>query len=492
MICTAKRYSREICSIALSVVLLVFVALTGVQYGHAQPNADDHSGQWEVHAPGGETSCADGSEFKYYTRKGSPDQLLVYFSGGGACWTGKQCDTETDPTPYAYNLANNDPRLINGIFNLTHPDNPLADYTMVYVPTCTGDVGLGDSVATYRYHVEGGAEKTVTVNYKGYQNSRSALSWVYDNVKNPETVVVSGSSAGGLAAPFYANIVAGHYPQARVVGIGDAAGAYRKSATEKADLSGWNMEKLYQNHDAFSSLSSQNIGIEKLYISAVNRQVKNLELYQVDQAYDSAQRFFLTQAGTENPNVSALIQKNRRDIRNSYPEFRSFMVGGREHTVLNSSLFYSYKSNGILFRDWMKEVLEGNSVTSVQCENCERPEFRYTAADGRIIEKMQNLLSGQDQWNPEDDFQNNRDCSGSGETYSLRCSVVEATKGEEGEPNDFPVTYLILYEIRDRLGAYNANDMIIVEFNNQNGRTFQDIKNLIEHVEDEIETQLEK
>lgn len=490
MIFTTKRFCHGISLIVSSLVLILFFILAGVLPGHAQSAEDENSGQWEVHAPGGETRCADGSEFKYYTRKADSDKLLVYFTGGGACWTGEQCDIETDPTPYAYNLANHDPRLINGIFNLAHPDNPFVDYTMVYVPTCTGDVVLGDSVATYRYQVENGPEKTVTIHHKGYQNGRSVLNWIYESVKDPETIVVNGSSAGGLATPFYANIIANHYPEARVVGIGDAAGAYRKSATEKADLTSWNMEKAYNNYNAFSNLSSQNIGIEKLYISAANPQVKNLELFQVDQAYDQAQHFFLRQAGTENPDVLALVQKNRRDISNSYPEFRSFMIGGREHTVFNRSLFYNYRSNGILFRDWVKEILEENPVESVHCQNCERPEFRYTAADGRIIEKIKNLLSDESQWNSEDDFQNNRDCSDSNEIYSLRCSVEEATKDEEGGPNDFPVTYTLLYEIRDRLGAHNSEDTIIVEFNNQNDRTFQDITDLIEHVENEIDTQL--
>lgn len=491
MILLTNGLSREI-PLNVILVLLFFITLTGVQSGHAQSPQNHSSGQWEIHSPGGETSCADGSDFKYYTREGNPDRLLVYFTGGGACWTGEQCDTETDPTPYAYNLENNDPKNKKGIFNLSHPENPFNDYTIVYAPTCTGDVVLGDSVATYRYQVEDEPEKTVTVHHKGYQNGSSVLNWVYENVYDPKTIVVSGSSAGGLATPFYANIIANHYPEARVVGIGDAAGAFRKSATEKANLTSWNMEKSYKNHDAFNNLSSQNIGIEKLYISAANQKVENLELYQVDQANDHVQLFFLRQAEAKDPDISALIQKNRRDISDSDPEFRSFMIGGREHTVFNRSLFYSYRSNGMLFRDWVNKILEGNSVESVRCQNCERPEFRYTAADQRIIERVKNLLSNEEQWNSKDDFENNRDCSDSGETYSLRCSLVEATMDEEGGPGNFPVTYLFLYEIRDKLEAYNSDDRIIVEYNNQDERTFQDIEQLIEQVDNEIDTQLNK
>lgn len=492
MRCTAKRCNQEISSIALPLVLIVFFMLTGIRSGQTQSNAGDYPGKWKAHNPGGETSCGDGSEFKYFTHKANSSKLLVYFTGGGACWTGQQCNTEADPTPYAYNLTNNDPRNKRGIFNLSHPENPFTDYTMVYVPTCTGDVVMGDSVATYRYQAEDGPEKTVTIHHKGYQNGRSVLNWVYESVDDPETIVVSGSSAGGLATPFYANIIANHYPEARVVSIGDAAGAYRKSATEKADLTSWNMEKAYNNHEAFSNLNSQNIGIEKLYMSAANRQLTNLELYQVDQAYDNSQHYFLRLAGTEDPDVSALIQTNRSDIRNSDPEFRSFMIGGREHTVLARSLFYYYRSDGILFRDWLDKIVKDKSVESVQCQHCRQPDFKYTQTDQSILKRMDELLSTEDHWNSDDDFENNPDCSESKEAYSLRCSLVHAAKEVERSPADYPVTYEILYEIRDRLDEYHSNDRVIVKFNNQEGRTFQDIKDLIKHVKNEIDTQFKQ
>ncbi len=492
MICTAKRFRQGISLIVLFVVLLIVVVLTGIESVHGQSATTTTSENWQAHAPGGETACADGSEFKYFTRKANFNKLLVYFTGGGACWTGKQCATETDPTPYAYNLANNDPRNKKGIFNLSHPDNPFNDYTMVYVPTCTGDVVMGDSVATYRYQTEDGPEKGVTVHHKGYPNGRSALKWAYDNVPNPKTVVVSGSSAGGLATPFYANIVANHYPKARVVGIGDAAGAYRKSAIEQADLTSWNMEEAYNNHGAFRNLNAQNIGIEKLYMSAASQQLTNLELYQVDQAYDKSQHYFLALAGTEEPEVSALIQNNRDDIRKSDPEFRSFTLGGREHTVLDRSLFYYYRSDGMLFRDWVNDIEAGMSVESMQCQQCRRPDFKYTKADRAIIEKMGELLSTEEGWSPDDDFEHNRDCSNSGAAYSLRCSLVEAVKDVEGTPGDYPVTYTLLHEIRERTEAYNSGDMIIVKFNNHSERTYQDITDLIEHVESKVDTQLKK
>jgi hypothetical protein len=40
---------------------------------------------------GGETICGDGSEYYILNRKGSSNNLIIHFSGGGACWDDKTC-----------------------------------------------------------------------------------------------------------------------------------------------------------------------------------------------------------------------------------------------------------------------------------------------------------------------------------------------------------------------------------------------------------------
>ena len=55
---------------------------------------------WNVIEPGGDTVCSDGTPYKFFVRPGAADKLMVYFQGGGACWTGGTCDPDLKPTYY--------------------------------------------------------------------------------------------------------------------------------------------------------------------------------------------------------------------------------------------------------------------------------------------------------------------------------------------------------------------------------------------------------
>ena len=39
---------------------------------------------WNAIEPGGETTCSDGTPYRFYVRPGDPARLMVYFQGGGA------------------------------------------------------------------------------------------------------------------------------------------------------------------------------------------------------------------------------------------------------------------------------------------------------------------------------------------------------------------------------------------------------------------------
>lgn len=491
MICTAKRFRHEISTIASSLVLILFFSLAGVLSCQAQSAADENSRQWEVHAPGGETRCALDTEFRYYTRKGDPDKLLIHFTGGGACYNGKLCDPDTDPTPYNYKEEERDPRNMKGIFDLDHPGNPFGDYTLLVAPTCTGDVVLGDSVATYRYQTDNGEKKTVTVHHKGYVNGMTSLRWAFQHIQDPGTIVVSGSSAGGLAAPFYANIVANHYPQARVIGIGDGVGALNSEKMPRADYKSWNLTNTVRNHEAFSDLGVDNLGVQDLFIAAARQRLSNLELYQMDTAHDRIQKVHLSLGGIKKPDVLKLTKENRQEISRHYPDFHSFLIGGDGHVMLQTPRIYFFKSDGELLVEWIDSILAGEEIENMTCSNCRQPELNYNDQDLKVVGNMKELLSDRQYWNPKDDFRNNRTCSQNSPPYSLRCVLVKAADQTGGSLVDFPVTFTFKYKIREKMDDQVSNLFsAFVKYNNRDGRTFEDIVKLINEVEEDIEKQL--
>lgn len=161
------------------------------------PKATKNMSAWETISPGGNTQCSDGSDYQFHVKPGNPNKLLVFLNGGGACWNAQTCDISSKRPAYVprVDLSHNDPNHHSGIFELSNPSNPAKDWTMVFVPYCTGDVHLGSS--TQQYKTERGRE--FTINHFGAINSQAVLDWIADNL-SPSQVLVSGASAGALAA----------------------------------------------------------------------------------------------------------------------------------------------------------------------------------------------------------------------------------------------------------------------------------------------------
>lgn len=119
-------------------VLLLFILVVAA-FPPAGTRAQESARAWKQIAPGGKTGCANGSPYSFYVRDGAPSKLLVYFEGGGACWNNFSCRPGSD----LYKAALTDDetaKYIGGIFNVNNTANPVADYTQVFVPYCTGDL----------------------------------------------------------------------------------------------------------------------------------------------------------------------------------------------------------------------------------------------------------------------------------------------------------------------------------------------------------------
>jgi hypothetical protein len=94
--------------------------------------------RWERVEPGGRTRCGRGGRFAFWARLGAPDRLLVFFEGGGGCWDYRTCapgstffDDDVD--------AGDDPSYGAGVLDLDNPRNSFRGWSVLYVPSCTGD-----------------------------------------------------------------------------------------------------------------------------------------------------------------------------------------------------------------------------------------------------------------------------------------------------------------------------------------------------------------
>lgn len=129
------------------------------------------------------TRCIDGSAAGFSVNHNpDSDKVLVYLEGGGACFNGfcESLFTRGGQTPGA-----------TGIFDRENTANPVGDWTLVYVPYCSGDIYAGDN----EYELAG-----ETRYFYGYSNITAFLERWVPWFGDASQVVLSGSSAGGFGA----------------------------------------------------------------------------------------------------------------------------------------------------------------------------------------------------------------------------------------------------------------------------------------------------
>lgn len=174
---------------------------------------------------------SDGSAYQIFVKPGAGagaanGNVMIFFGDGGMTWNGS---TTLQPVTlqssvfgggnfFTPNVPFYTVKSFGGVLS-TDSRNPFADFTSIYIPTTTGDLGIGDAVATFG---ESG-DTPVSANFNGYNNTTAALDWVYANVADPAKVLVAGSGTGGLTAAFYLKAVGDHYSTAALYEYSDSA-----------------------------------------------------------------------------------------------------------------------------------------------------------------------------------------------------------------------------------------------------------------------------
>lgn len=323
---------------------------------------DDMTDGWNTIAPGGDTMCAMGTPYKFHVKPGARDKVMVFLNGGGACWSGQHCDAQAEPTTYVplADLPHNDPRTRGGAFAQDNSENPFSAWTQVFVSYCTGDVHLGANDMTYAK--PDGSE--ITIHHRGKANTMSALNWLFENVSEPETVFVSGGSAGAVASPVYAGVVQEAYPDAQIVQFAGGAGGYRVGSAK--DLSAaWGTFTDLPAWPSLQALDAETATFDDFY-TATATQFPNIKFRQFNTAYDGVQKQFLTLLGSKSE-VYPLLKANLDDLSAAIGNFRSYTAAGTFHTVLRFDELYAFEAGGVRAVDWVRDAAAGADVANVTC-----------------------------------------------------------------------------------------------------------------------------
>lgn len=330
------------------------------------PGFDGLADGWNQIAADGHTSCAHGTDFSFWFRPASTDRIAIYFQGGGACWMGEICALDRSPS-YDPFVDETDTPPATGIFDFDTDENPIQDWSVLFVPYCTGDVHVGNATRTYDVAANDSLPAgTVEIRHAGNTNATAALEWLYARVDDPTQILVTGVSAGSLGAAVHAHDVAARFPGAEVLQLGDAAGGYRAPDAVPSVLASWGAEATLER---VTGQSTDAWAFESVYLGEARR-ARNLRMAQINYHEDEVQLGFLAMLGQRNVRLLDLLDANMDDIEASSSDFSSYLLPGTRHGIIRDQLFYEAVVDGVRLRDWTADLIAGESVTSIDCAEC--------------------------------------------------------------------------------------------------------------------------
>ncbi len=353
-----KFMLRTLFSLILLLTISACASDNGLQsFGNAVLATADQQA-WQTIFPGGETSCSDNSPYSFHVKPGGNSKLLIFLNGGGACWNTQTCDYREGNNTFVprADIPQNDPRQMRGIFDLENPNNFMANWNMLFVSYCTGDVHLGS--ATRNYIASDGYE--FQIHHHGANNANAALNWAVENIAADE-IVVAGSSAGAVASPVYAEVVANLYPEAELLQYAGGASGFR-SPVITSIMSQWNVSASIPDQQ-YPQLNFSQANFYDLYSVRVAN-AERIRHTQFDTVDDQVQKDFRYLVGNTGPLIN--------DLRNTYTQLEEaevdiayFLAPGDYHTILRYDVFYQEGIGNISFLEWFRALVEGRNPDSV-------------------------------------------------------------------------------------------------------------------------------
>lgn len=316
-------------------------------------------GDWEAVEPGGETKCADGSAYRFFVRPGDPKKAVVFMQGGGACWSlltcgmGAAMSSLNVPSMEEF-LAGQEQNAIAGILDVDNPENPFPDWTIVYIPYCTSDLHWGQGDHEY--------SSKVKVYHHGFFNAQAAIEWMYDYVKDPELLVLTGASAGGYGMLIHSAWVSQHYPLATVRVVVDAAAGVVAGDFTAQSMAVWNAtESMPTFIPEVAEKDLMTVTFLELF-GAIGRYFPENRYSLYSTAWDDMQTFFFKVMGGNPEEWPAKLQETVTALKSNVPQFSSFITSGTLHTILNLEVFYQREEAGVRLVDWLSQFVFGETL----------------------------------------------------------------------------------------------------------------------------------
>lgn len=278
-------------------------------------------------APDEVAYCGDGTTTGLAISPGTGNDLLVFFDGGGACWSYETCtagtavDKSFDLAKFKAEATTFIPSSITARLNL--PPS-LATATVVFVPYCTGDVHGGDNVIEY-----GNALANETWHHKGHANVMAYLKRLAATWRSPGKVVVAGSSAGGFGALVNYEAFRWYWPNAQGYLVDDSGPALVNDDVPSAFRDAWyNAWHLGVATDPFCLDCRANLSSAFTELSGMHPSDR---LAFVSRLQDGVMSLFMLSTG---PQFESAVRRLESDVLRPTGNVRAFYEAGTDHMLL--------------------------------------------------------------------------------------------------------------------------------------------------------------
>lgn len=102
--------------------------------------------RWQRIEPGGATRCARGGKYAFWLRRADPKRPLVFFQGGGGCFSEETCRVGSSWFDDRIERFD-DPTGSGGVLDFANPSNPFRDYSVVYIPSRGVRCAIGSPIS---------------------------------------------------------------------------------------------------------------------------------------------------------------------------------------------------------------------------------------------------------------------------------------------------------------------------------------------------------
>lgn len=310
---------------------------------------------------GGDTRCINADAYAFAVVPGSPDKVLYYFQGGGACWeaegvTGKkhqvwQCTDSLQAAEASSGLG-------HGVQDFQNDKNPFKNYTVVNALYCSGDVFMGNTSMSGR-------------SQHGYMENLAVLSWSKNNFPHRlSSFVIAGTSAGGLGVRIWAETLLRSFTYKNAAVLVDSQAGFFPGNSGHRTMARWGVCETTLVPAELRSSCLENITIHDVYRAAMAK-FPSVPFGTIQSKYDRSQIWFAEKLGrTWGSGVEVAAENYVEGVNriledhSKYANHKVFLINGNHHTYLGDPAFWSASPAGTwqssqspLLHEWVGKLI---------------------------------------------------------------------------------------------------------------------------------------